>query len=61
VIADAYECTVVWFGISLRVSVLAGPSGCDRLVGMELLEGCRIELDRAASEVRIEQLQIGST
>lgn len=56
VIADAYECTVVWFGVSLRVSVLEGPSDCDPLVGMELLEGCRIELDGADGEVRIEEL-----
>lgn len=56
VIADAYECTVFWFGLPLQVSALAGPSGCDSLVGMELLKGCRIELDGWANEVRIEQL-----
>jgi predicted aspartyl protease len=33
VIADAYECTVFWFDSPLQVAVLAGPSGCDSLVG----------------------------
>ncbi len=55
-IADVYEATIVWFGTSQRVSVLSGPSGCDSLLGMELLEGCRIELDRVNAEVRLEEL-----
>lgn len=55
-IADVYQATIVWFGLSQRVSVLAGPSGCDSLLGMELLEGCRIELDRVNAEVRLEKL-----
>ena len=45
VIADVYQATIMWFGGSQRISVLAGPSGCDALLGMELLEGCRIELE----------------
>jgi predicted aspartyl protease len=56
VIADAYECSVFWFDVRLQVSVLAGPPDCDSLVGMELLRGCRIELDDALKAVRIEQL-----
>jgi clan AA aspartic protease len=56
IIADVYEATVIWFGTSARVQVLAGPLGCDPLLGMRLLEGCRIELDRVNGEVRIEQL-----
>ena len=56
VIVDVYEAAIIWFGVTLRVSVLAGPSGCDSLLGMELLEGCRIELDRVNAEVRIEKL-----
>lgn len=56
VIADVYEATVVWFGSPLRVPVLAGPSGSVSLLGMGFLEGCRIELDGANSEVRLEQL-----
>jgi len=56
VIADVYEATITWFGVSQRVSVLAGPSGCDSILGMELLEGCRIELDRMTREVRLEKL-----
>ena len=56
VIADAYECSVSWFGVPLPGAFLAGPSGCDSLVGMELLKGCRIELDVDAREVRIELL-----
>lgn len=56
VIADVYEATVVWFGSPLRVPVLEGPSGSVSLIGMGFLEGCCIELDRAKSEVRLEQL-----
>ncbi len=56
VIADVFEATVVWFSIEHRVPVIAGPSGCDSLLGMELLEGCRIDLDRVVGEVRIDQL-----
>lgn len=55
-IADVYEATIVWFGAPQRVSVLSGPSGCDSLLGMELLEGCRIELDRVNAEVHLEKL-----
>jgi clan AA aspartic protease len=55
-IVDVYEVAIVWFGASQRVSVLSGPSGCDSLLGMELLEGCRIELDRANAEIRLEKL-----
>jgi predicted aspartyl protease len=53
---DGYEATIVWFGAPQRVSILSGPSGCDSLLGMELLEGCRIELDRVNAEVRLEKL-----
>ena len=56
VIADVFEGTVVWFSVQHRVPVIAGPSGCDSLVGMELLEGSRIDLDRVLGEVRIDQL-----
>ena len=56
VIADVFEATVVWFSVNLRVPVVAGPSGCDSLLGMELLEGCRIDLDRVARIVRVDQL-----
>lgn len=56
IVADVFEATVVWFSIEHRVSVIAGPSGCDPLLGMELLEGCRIDLDRVLGEVRIDQL-----
>ncbi len=56
VIADVFEATVVWFSVHHRVPIVAGPSGCDSLVGMELLEGCRIDLDRVLGEVRINQL-----
>ena len=56
VIADVFEATVVWFSGQHRIPVIAGPSGCDSLVGMELLEGCRIELDRVLGEVRIDHL-----
>lgn len=55
-IADVYQATIIWFGVSQRVSVLAGPSGCDSLLGMELPEGCRIELDRVRAEVRLDKL-----
>jgi len=56
VIADVFEVTVVWFSVQHRVPVVAGPSGCDSLVGMELLEGSRIDLDRVLGEIRIDQL-----
>jgi len=56
IIADVFEATVVLFSTTRRVPVVAGPSGCDSLLGMELLEGCRIELDGAANEVRIDEL-----
>ena len=56
VIADVYEATIVWFDVSVRAVVLSGPSACEALLGMELLEGCRLELDRANGEVRLEQL-----
>lgn len=55
-IVDAYEAEVTWFSAAKRVPVLAGPSGCDSLLGMQLLEGCRIELDRLNGEIRIEPL-----
>lgn len=56
VIADVFEADVVWFSISRRVTVIAGPIGCDTLIGMELLIGCRVELDDLADEVRIQLL-----
>jgi len=56
VIADVFEAVVAWLSITRRVPVVAGPAGCDSLLGMELLERCRIELDRAANEVRIDEL-----
>ena len=56
VIADVFEATVVWFSGQHRIPVIAGPSGCDSLIGMELLEGCRIDLDRILGEIRIDQL-----
>jgi predicted aspartyl protease len=56
VISDVFEATVVWFAVARRVAVIAGPLGCDALVGMELLKGCRIELDDVAGEVRIALL-----
>ncbi len=56
IIADVFEATVVWFSVEHRVPVIAGPSGCDSLLGMELLEGCRIDLDRALRAVQISQL-----
>lgn len=40
----------------MRVPVLAAPAGGDSLLGMELLEGCMIELDRINGEIRIELL-----
>jgi clan AA aspartic protease len=55
-VSDLYEATVIWFGVTKRVTALAGPVGCDDLVGMRLLAGCRIELDEQKGEVRIEQL-----
>lgn len=55
-IVDVYEAHLIWFGATMRVPLLAGPPGCDSLVGMELLEGCRIDLDRINGEVRIELL-----
>jgi clan AA aspartic protease len=56
VIADLYEAEVIWFSASERVPVLAGPVGCDALIGMGLLAGCRIELDAQQQEVRLERL-----
>ncbi|HVS20966.1 MAG TPA: hypothetical protein VHD88_03920 [Pyrinomonadaceae bacterium] len=56
VIADVFEATVVWFSATRRVPVVAGPSDCDSLLGMELLEGCRIDLDSADRAVRIDHL-----
>lgn len=56
VVADLYEAQVVWFGAQTRVPVLAGPPGCDALLGMGLLAGCWIELDDKQREVRIGQL-----
>ena len=56
IVVDVFEATIVWFAASVRVPVLAGPPGCDSLLGMELLEGCRIELDQLTGEVRVEQL-----
>ncbi len=56
VTADLYEATALWFGMPTRVTVLAGPAGCESLLGMGLLAGCRIELDGAAGEVRISTL-----
>lgn len=55
-IADLYEANMIWLGASERITVTAGPDGCDSLVGMRLLEGCRIELDKEKGEVRIERL-----
>jgi len=55
-IADVFEATVVWFSVKHRVPVIAGPSGCDSLLGMEFLEGCRIDLDRVLGAVHIDQL-----
>lgn len=56
VIADVFEATVVWFSVNQRVPVVAGPSGCDSLLGMEFLEGCRIELFQLPREVHINRL-----
>lgn len=56
IVADVFEATVVWFGASVRVQVLAGPPGCESLLGMELLQGCRIEFDQLIGEVRVEHL-----
>ncbi len=54
--ADLYEANIVWFGKKRRVTVLAGPVGCDSILGMRLLAGHRIELDELNAEVRIELL-----
>jgi clan AA aspartic protease len=56
VTTDLYGATVVWFGVAVPVTVLAGPVGCESLLGMGLLSGCRIELDEVAGEVRISKL-----
>ena len=56
IIADIYEATMDWFGSSHQVTVTAGSTGCDSLLGMRLLEGCRIELDDVNNEVRLERL-----
>jgi predicted aspartyl protease len=56
VIPDVFEATIMWFSTARRVAVIAGPVGCEGLVGMELLKGCRIELDDVAGEVRIYPL-----
>jgi predicted aspartyl protease len=56
VIADVFETTVAWFSVNRRVAVVGGPVGCETLIGMELLAGCRIELDEVAHEIRIELL-----
>jgi len=56
VTTDLYLATVVWFGVAVPATVLAGPTGCESLLGMGLLSGCRIELDEAAGEVRISKL-----
>ena len=56
VTVDVYEAHLIWFGVTMRVPVLAAPAGGDSLLGMELLEGCRIELDRINGEIRIELL-----
>lgn len=56
VIVDVYEAHLIWFGVTMRVPVLAAPVGGDSLLGMELLEGCMIELDRINGEIRIELL-----
>ena len=56
IIADVYEATMDWFGSSHQVTVTAGSTGCDSLLGIRLLEGCRIELDDVNSEVRLERL-----
>jgi len=56
VITDLYEANVIWFGATKRVTVVAGPAGCDALLGMGLLVGHRIELDEQQWEVRISKL-----
>lgn len=56
VIADVFEVTVKWLSVDRRVAVIAGPHACETLIGMELLTGCRIELDELAGQVRIERL-----
>lgn len=55
-VCDLYEANAIWFGATVRATVLAGPSGCDAVVGMGLLAGCRIELDDRNGEVRISKL-----
>ncbi len=55
-VSDLYEANVVWFGTTVRVTVLAGPPGCESLVGMGLLVGCQIELDDKNGEARISKL-----
>lgn len=55
-IADVFEADLVWFSIRRRVTVIAGPIGCDTLIGMELLRGCRVELDDRAGKVRVQLL-----
>ncbi len=56
IITDLYEAHVLWFGAVKRVSVVAGPAGCEALLGMGLLIGHRIELDDRQGEVRISKL-----
>jgi clan AA aspartic protease len=56
VIADVFEANVTWFSVNRRVTVIGGPAGCETLIGMELLAGCRIELDEVSHELRIELL-----
>ncbi|HXI25186.1 MAG TPA: hypothetical protein VNG71_15085 [Pyrinomonadaceae bacterium] len=56
VIADVFEANVTWFSVNRRVAVIGGPVGCETLMGMELLAGCRIELDEGSHALRIELL-----
>lgn len=56
VAADLYEANIVWLGTKRRVTVLAGPIGCDSILGMRILVGHRLELDEQNAEVRIEAL-----
>jgi len=56
VTTDLYLATVVWFGVAVPATALAGPTGCESLLGMGLLAGCRIELDQVAGEVRLSKL-----
>lgn len=55
-VSDLYEANAVWFGAVVRATVLAGPSGCEAVVGMGLLAGCQIELDDKNGEVRVSKL-----